>query len=235
VARSVTWLNHDLEDEGIKTDEFLCQAIGDPGGLKVLELGAGTGWLTLWLASRGARITAVDISERSLDLLQQNAAAAGVTDQITTCCSDAMNLSELDWPFDLVVGRFVLHHLRPFDTFADMLSRHFVSGRAVFLENSACNPLLMFVRQHIVGHWGIRRFSDEEERPLDHDDEQCLRARFSEVLVSHPELVMFGLVQSHLPWLGRPGRLLVRLDEAVGEMFPALCKWSYLQVIEFGP
>src|SRR5689334_7313819 len=41
-------------------------AVGDVGGLEVLDLGCGTGRHALWLAAAGARVTAVDFSEGML-------------------------------------------------------------------------------------------------------------------------------------------------------------------------
>lgn len=48
-------------------------------GDHVLELGCGTGEDALWLARRGVRVTATDVSQAMLAVAQRKAAAAGLT------------------------------------------------------------------------------------------------------------------------------------------------------------
>lgn len=47
-------------------------------GKTVLELGAGSGFLSLWLARQGAKATASDINEIAVEKLKENAARNGV-------------------------------------------------------------------------------------------------------------------------------------------------------------
>ncbi|WBB76152.1 methyltransferase domain-containing protein [Micromonospora sp. WMMD1128] len=71
----------------------------------VLDLGCGEGGDAIWLAARGWRVTAVDISTVALERLAVEAARAGVADRITTARHDVLH----DFPagrFDLVSAQF---------------------------------------------------------------------------------------------------------------------------------
>jgi len=48
-----------------------------PAGGRALDLGAGTGYVAIYLARRGFQVDATDISERALALTRQNAARCG--------------------------------------------------------------------------------------------------------------------------------------------------------------
>jgi ubiquinone/menaquinone biosynthesis C-methylase UbiE len=116
------------------------EAIGDPRGLSVLDLGCGTGRHSLWLAEAGANVTAVDFSEGML------AAARGKTGAhriqlITHDLHRPLPLAPAS--FDLVVSGLVLEHLRELKLFfseARCVLR--AGGRAVI---SAMHPA-MFLR-----------------------------------------------------------------------------------------
>ncbi len=55
---------------------------------QALELGCGNGGDALWLAQRGWKVTALDISATSVDRLTHNAQAAGFEDRITATRTD---------------------------------------------------------------------------------------------------------------------------------------------------
>jgi ubiquinone/menaquinone biosynthesis C-methylase UbiE len=116
------------------------EALGDVAGLDVLDLGCGTGRHTLWLASSGARVTAVDFSEGMMEKAHEKPGAEAVRFL-------AHDLHErlpfADGSFDLVVSGLVLEHLRDLDTF--FAESHRVlrpAGRAVV---SGMHPA-MFLR-----------------------------------------------------------------------------------------
>ena len=80
---------------------------------RVLELGAGTGFLTINLALagclEGAELHVTDISPGMLDVCRANAAANGVT--LAATAGDVEDLPFEDGAFDLVLGHAFLHHL----------------------------------------------------------------------------------------------------------------------------
>lgn len=75
-----------------------------PAGAKVLDVGAGTGFLSLTAARLGYEVTALDISAGMLARLQQTAAAEGL--HVETVCGPAH--APPPGPFDAVMERLVL-------------------------------------------------------------------------------------------------------------------------------
>lgn len=76
----------------------------------VVDLGAGTGLLTLALAPCVKELVAVDISERMLERLDDTAAADGV-DNVEPLVADLRRLPLEDESATLVVSNYAFHHL----------------------------------------------------------------------------------------------------------------------------
>ena len=116
------------------------EAVGEVNGLAVLDLGCGTGRHTAWLASAGARVTAIDFSEGMLAEARKALEGAGVRFLVHDL-DEPLPLP--DGEFDLVVNGLVLEHLRDLAGFFDESYRVLRSnGRAVV---SAMHPA-MFLR-----------------------------------------------------------------------------------------
>lgn len=78
--------------------------------LKVLDLGAGEGAVTIPLLELGHQVTSVDVSKEQLETLRKN--CLKVNDNLTTICSDAFKFLENDFnKYDLVVCNSFLHHV----------------------------------------------------------------------------------------------------------------------------
>ncbi|MDR1510878.1 MAG: class I SAM-dependent methyltransferase [Synergistaceae bacterium] len=81
-------------------------------GKKVLEVGCGIGTDTINFARYGANVTAVDLSDASLELAQKRAGIFGLEDKITFYRANAENLSNVVpvETYDLVYSFGVIHH-----------------------------------------------------------------------------------------------------------------------------
>jgi SAM-dependent methyltransferase len=75
-----------------------------PVGARVLDVGAGTGCLSLVAARLGYKVTALDISPGMLERLEEAAAREGLT--IETICASADEIPA--GPFDVVMARLLL-------------------------------------------------------------------------------------------------------------------------------
>ncbi len=116
------------------------RAVGDPRGLDALDLGCGTGRHALWLARRGARVTAVDFSKGMLARAGAKRGAARVRFVVHDL---HRRLPFPDRTFDLVVSGLVLEHLRDLRRF--FAEAHRVlrpGGRAVV---SAMHPAMFLL------------------------------------------------------------------------------------------
>lgn len=82
------------------------------GSHTVLELGCGIGTDTVSFARCGARVTAVDISQRSLDLARRRVEVYGLAHRVRFVRADIEHLDAAlaVEPYDLVYAFGVLHH-----------------------------------------------------------------------------------------------------------------------------
>jgi ubiquinone/menaquinone biosynthesis C-methylase UbiE len=103
-------------EEVAATDAFLAlrDRIRDEASPKpddhILDLGAGTGLVTLALAPHAHTVTALDISPAMLERLQAHAASGGLTN-VELVTADMHSLPFADETFDLVVSNYAFHHL----------------------------------------------------------------------------------------------------------------------------
>lgn len=74
-------------------------------GDKILEIGSGRGWFSLKMAKKGFDITAVDLSQKNLDLIQEKSS------RIKTKYGSAEKLPFIEERFDWIVMNEVLEHL----------------------------------------------------------------------------------------------------------------------------
>lgn len=86
-------------------------------GLRVLEVGAGSGRDGIRLAERGARVVSIDYSIPSLSMIKSQ---LGNGTTVGLCCGDAFSLPFADGTFDLVFHQGLLEHFRnPDDLIAE--------------------------------------------------------------------------------------------------------------------
>lgn len=121
--------DHDANPLPALEEPFVRRAVGNVQGLRVLDLGCGTGRHSLWLAAGGAAVTAVDFSQRMLDEARGKPGA----EQVRFVCHDLHSPLPFDGgEFDLVVSGLVLEHLRELDAFFAEVRRMLrPGGRAV--------------------------------------------------------------------------------------------------------
>jgi malonyl-CoA O-methyltransferase len=108
-------------------------------GQKVLEIGSGTGEMSLQLAQAGRQVTALDCSKESLEFIERCAMELGVT--IETIEADATRpLPFGDDEFDCIWNSGLLEHFRP-DERRKMLheGKRITRGKVIALiPNAAC-------------------------------------------------------------------------------------------------
>lgn len=106
--------------------------IGNPKGLKVLDVGCGYGYSASRLALCGADVTAIDVSPKMCELTRKSAMLNGV--DIDVRCISASDTGFEDNYFDLIVGQVSLHHLSLDSAGIELRRILKPCGRAIFLE-----------------------------------------------------------------------------------------------------
>jgi SAM-dependent methyltransferase len=200
---------------------------GDLSGKRVLDMGCGSGEYSLYFAQLGAEVTALDLSQVGIDALAEECRRLGIT-TVRPVVGDAFGI-EAHGPFDIVFGSMILHHLEPFTDFVDVLANATAYGaRAFFYENSAMSRTLMWCREHLTGHYGIPKYGDNDEFPLQPQEIDLLRRSF-DVNVVYPELFLARMASSYL-LRGHGDRQLGWIDEKLYR-YPRMRRLSYKQYV----
>ena len=119
-ARARTWHHHASNNEGLRT---VVAAVVDAAtsGLDngerlgtVVDLGCGSGQLTLAIAERATKVIGVDVSTTMVRELERRAAEQGVTN-VEGVVSPIEHLALQPGSVDAVVSNYALHHLRDAD------------------------------------------------------------------------------------------------------------------------
>ncbi len=107
----------------------LLPALGDMADKKVLDVGAGTGRLSVLLAGRGAQVTALDASPKMLELVKKK------NNKIETIVGDAEKLPFENNAFDIVTAAFLIVHLKDPSRFFDEVYRVLKDGGIFVVTN----------------------------------------------------------------------------------------------------
>lgn len=111
------------------------EQLGTVQGRAILEIGCGAGQLCVELAQRGAKVTAIDISDAQLALAATRVERAGVAVQLLR--ADAGDLSALaSDSFDAVVAVFVTPYIEQIDAWLAACARLLhPGGRLLFAQD----------------------------------------------------------------------------------------------------
>jgi 2-polyprenyl-3-methyl-5-hydroxy-6-metoxy-1,4-benzoquinol methylase len=206
-------------------DSFL----GDLRGKQVLEYGCGLGSLTLLLARSGAFVTALDLSEASIEVARARVHQAGVDDHVSFVLSAGEALPFEDGSFDVAVGKAVLHHLEPVSGAQELVRVLRPGGRGAFSEPLGTNPFVNFVRDHI-------RYPGKHERgadiPLRHSDIETWLEPFAQSRIDGVQLL--SMIQRGFGLRIRFATLR-RFDVALLHRLPSLwplCRYGVLTMVK---
>lgn len=177
-------------------------------GMRVLELGCGSGLFTESFARTGAAVTAIDISSDLLDVAR-NRTAWPLT--VNFALADAEDLPFPNEHFDAVVGSSVLHHLRLLPATAGLFRVLRPGGRISFAEPNMLNPQIALQRSVPV----LRRWAGESPEEtafirwsLAHD---LRRQGFEEVRIEPFDFLHPAVPRRLVPWVSRVGTVIERI------------------------
>jgi SAM-dependent methyltransferase len=208
--------------------EYAHHLMGDVRGLRVLDLGCGSGGNACLLAARGAAVWAMDISSDLLALTARRAALDNVAARVRPIRGSAHAIPLGDGAIDLVFGNAVLHHLS-LDLAAREVRRVLArGGRAVFREPIR-NSRLASVLRRLVPY----RQADVSpfERPLCNADVAAFAAMFDESARRDFELPLTRLATILKLW-SKAQTLLRRCDRTALARWPSLRVFAAMTVLE---
>jgi SAM-dependent methyltransferase len=156
--------------EYLTTMHYIHKVLPEAGA--VLEIGAGTGRYSVTLAKEGHRVTAVELAERNLELLRQNAEGL---DNLTALQGDAVDLSCLPGDsFDLTLVFGPLYHLYEREDQLQALREAvrvtkpgghiltaFLSVHAILFDNYLRGNLREGLAENFDADWQVRHFQDQ--------------------------------------------------------------------------
>jgi SAM-dependent methyltransferase len=182
-------------------------------GKDLLDAGCGTGEYSCWFASRGARVTGIDLSDGSLKEAREYVEAVGLKDVVFEKRS-VLYTGFPDASFDLVYCTGVLHHTpAPFDGLTE-LCRVLRPGGKVLV--SLYNSFGFFPRElrrqaaRLLGGddldhrivWGRRLFPFTARKLVKGDRNDTQSALYDYFAIPHETLHSLGVVLTWFDQLG---------------------------------
>jgi 2-polyprenyl-3-methyl-5-hydroxy-6-metoxy-1,4-benzoquinol methylase len=121
--------------------------LGDVAGKDLLDYGCGMGEESTYFAKLGARVKAMDISPKGVEITHKRAAFNGLTVE-----AQQMNALALEYPdesFDMVHGLGILHHIGLREGLAEVRRVLRPGGAAVFLEPLGTSPFVEAIKKKL--------------------------------------------------------------------------------------
>jgi 2-polyprenyl-3-methyl-5-hydroxy-6-metoxy-1,4-benzoquinol methylase len=117
-------------------------------GKEVLEVGCGTGELSVFMALHGAIVTGIDLSQVGIDTAKQCAALNGVAKRCSFSVQSVSSMPFNNDSFDIVVFNAVLHHALKYPNVREETWRVLkTGGLCAFAEGIRGNPIYLAARR----------------------------------------------------------------------------------------
>ncbi|WP_300039597.1 class I SAM-dependent methyltransferase [uncultured Roseobacter sp.] len=150
---------------------FITQALGDLNGKTFLDLGCGLGEVSVYMATRGAKVTASDLSPGMCDVALQLAALNDVTIETHVASSESLGFPA-DRKFDIIYAGNMLHHVDIDSTMRQVMPHLAPGGVFVSWDPVAYNPVINVYRRRAM------EVRTEDEHPLTRADVELIRGHF---------------------------------------------------------
>lgn len=207
--------------------------LGNLSGKKLLEVGCGSGQQAVWFATQGARVTAIDVSDQSVQNTKQWAKQQRV--KLTALTMNAEQLPFSENTFDLVYLNSVLMHVDPERVLQECARVLKKGGKIVIVEPLQSNPLLRLYRR-----W-FSSYATMNPRYLTLRQFKRFHSQLQFSQMQHREF--YGLALAALPFYHlfsdkRKAQLLSspleKVDAALLQLLPPLRSWCWVTVVGYG-
>lgn len=152
-------------------NRFIMKVLGDVQGKKLLDIGCGLGESSLYFAMKGAKVTALDVSPKMVELTLRNAKLHNLDIEGVVGTGESLNVP--DGSFDIVYAANVIHHIQDRGQVYENVSRCLKpGGMFVAWDPLKYNPAINLYRKKATS---VRT---EDESPLGFDDFNLSRQYF---------------------------------------------------------
>lgn len=196
-------------------------------GKRALDYGCGNGGFSYLLASRGAFVEGIDLSESLVEVAKQRTPHGIPQPKFSVRDAHATGLA--DGSFDYVFGNGILHHLELEKAYREISRVLKPGGRAFFMEPMDQNPMLVLLRKVTPSARSV------DEKPMTLEEIQTAERFF--INVKHTEHFLFAVVAApiHLAsdkiafWTIKG---LDLMDRGMFKFFPGLKRYAWLSMLE---
>ena len=143
------WSSNKLMEEDIKllaikksAIEYSYSLLGNLKNKSLLEIGCGSGLQTIELAKRGAKVTEIDFSEKSIELLKKTAKIEGIN-YVTALKMNAERMKFKAGYFDFVYIDSVLMHVDKEKVLSECSRVVKKGGKVVIVDSLKYNPFVL--------------------------------------------------------------------------------------------
>ena len=161
------------EERQVATARAIAEAVHLTSRMTALDVGAGTGRLSILLADRVGAVTVTDPSVGMVDVAGQRIEAAGLGDRLHAVQAD-LTTDRIDGRYDVAWSSMALHHVRDLDELLRSVGTLLVEGGRLAIADLEDDPDGAFHADKVDfdGHHGFNR---------DRLTEQLTRAGFADV------------------------------------------------------
>jgi ubiquinone/menaquinone biosynthesis C-methylase UbiE len=129
---------------------------------RALDVGCGTGVVSIVLANRDFEVTGIDHSEEMLAIAREKAVREGVIDRCTFLTGDVRDLPFGDGEFDCVTCQGLLHHLEDIEPCVREMARVLRSGGALYISEPTSDRTP--AKRVLEGVWQLMRRRGQASR-----------------------------------------------------------------------